>query len=584
MGRRKMGINKKKKFMPGLQAVIIAPILIILVAFALLIQITTYFLFYRSLQKEFVEVMQQNCADIIEREFSSSIVDEFDNFLAYDKEEYQEMDDLGDALSNGEITMDEYNEKMDETSFMVYSHFGSINTSLGWEADQFTIDSIKVLKVEEDNSLTYVFSVKPGAETEYLVGDKYEEAENDSKLKLTIEEVLLDGKFRTYNVKGKNDMTEDYVMGIAPLYDSQNSIAGLLIIECESAWFAIIALSFIALIGVVELAVLVVMIIIVFIHAKHRIIKPIKAITDEAGRFATENTRLSEKEFPESNIKEINGLIESVDHMERDVMNHIDEIVAVTRENERIGTELALAADIQRSLLPGADEYIDNAPEFDIYAQMTPAREVGGDFYDYFMLDDDHLVLIIADVSDKGVGAAFFMSLSKILVKARTKSKGSAGDIIAYADEIISENNDAGMFITMWLGIVDLRTGHVNSCNAGHDYPAIMKAGEGFAIEKTPHGPPIAFLPGSTFVENDFDLLPGDRIFLYTDGVNEALGKDKERFGTGRMLDVLNANKDSSNEELLTKMKEEIDSFTEGFEQFDDMTMLGFTFKCKKQL
>ena len=208
---------------------------------------------------------------------------------------------------------------------------------------------------------------------------------------------------------------------------------------------------------------------------------------------------------------------------------------------------------------------------------MTPAREVGGDFYDFFMVDPDHLAILIADVSDKGVGAALFMAISKSMIKMRAQMGGSPSEVIAYVDQKISETNDAGMFVTLWLAYIDLNTGHTVACNAGHDYPAIMKDGT-FTIEKTTHGSPVAFLPGMPFPELEFDLSPGDRIFLYTDGVPEAVDQNRERFGTERMLEVLNTHGGDTNEELLAAVCAAVAEFAGEEPQFDDMTMLGFTF------
>ena len=219
---------------------------------------------------------------------------------------------------------------------------------------------------------------------------------------------------------------------------------------------------------------------------------------------------------------------------------------------------------------------------YSIYASMTPARAVGGDFFDFYMIDDTHLVILIADVSDKGVGAAFFMAISKTLIKARAGMGGSAAEIISYVDKMIAEKNTEGMFVTVWMAIIDLSTGHVNICNSGHDYPAIMTGSGDYVIEKkTPHGPPIGFIPGAQFVEYDIDIEPGDRIFLYTDGLNEAKRSDGERFGLDRMLTVLNSHKGDSNEKTIAAMKDAVALFVGPEDQFDDMTMLSFTYEKK---
>ena len=330
----------------------------------------------------------------------------------------------------------------------------------------------------------------------------------------------------------------------------------------------------------------IIMIIVIMIFSmiviKHQVVKPIREIVSEANRFAKSGTKgETELSTKAGRVKEIHELAKSIDKMEDDTVKYIEDLTDVTKKNERINTELDLATKIQNGILPKKDNVVADRKEFDLGAYMKPAKKVGGDFYDFFMVDDTHLAILIADVSDKGYGAAMFMAVAKTLIKTRIKMGGSARDIISYADRTIAEGNAAGMFVTAWLGIIDLETGHVNACNAGHDYPAVMKSDEGFSIVKTNHGPPIAFLPGANFVESDFDLRKGGRIFLYTDGLNEAKSVDGGRFGTDRILEVLNNNIEKDNDSIIEEMRNAVEKFAEGEEQFDDMTMLSFTYYGK---
>lgn len=240
---------------------------------------------------------------------------------------------------------------------------------------------------------------------------------------------------------------------------------------------------------------------------------------------------------------------------------------------------LAIATDIQNGILPKSENAFPDRTEFDISASMKPALSIGGDFYDFFLVDDDHLAILVADVSDKGIPAALFMASSKVYLKTLIQNGGAPSDIIAYADKQISAENEAGMFVTLWLGIIDLTNGHVVACNAGHDYPAISSLSEGYKVEKTPHGPPISFIEGLDFPEIEFDLKPGESIFLYTDGLVEAKRKDGTRFGIERMCEVLNSSPHESGDEVIKKMTEAVKSFSEDEPQFDDITMLHFTYK-----
>ena len=256
-------------------------------------------------------------------------------------------------------------------------------------------------------------------------------------------------------------------------------------------------------------------------------------------------------------------------------------VLIAEREKKFLATqnELDIAAQIQDGLLPNSFPAFPDKKEFDIYASTKPAKEVGGDFYDFFLVDDTHLAFVIADVSDKGIGAALFMSISKTIIKARAQMGGNPSKILSYADYRISEKNEAGMFVTVWLGIIDLVTGHVDACNAGHDYPAIMRSSENYTIEKTKHGAPVGFLPGMEFPEISFDMKPGDRIFLYTDGVTDAKNREEERFGKERLLDVLNAHRNDSDKDTLNAVQNEVSRFMGSESQFDDITMLSFTYK-----
>ena len=194
-------------------------------------------------------------------------------------------------------------------------------------------------------------------------------------------------------------------------------------------------------------------------------------------------------------------------------------------------------------------------------------------------------MLRLAALSDKGVGAAFFMAVSKTLLKARASMKGTPAEIISFAEEKLSAENDEGMFVSVWLGIVDLVTGDVTACNAGHNYPAILRADteEGFRLEKTEHGPPMCFLPGMPQTDYSFHLNPGDRIFLYTDGVTDAKNGSEDRFGNERLEEALNEDREIGDEALILRVKSAVEHFAGDEPQFDDMTMVSFTFRGRKE-
>ena len=242
-------------------------------------------------------------------------------------------------------------------------------------------------------------------------------------------------------------------------------------------------------------------------------------------------------------------------------------------EKERLNSELHTAARIQESTLPHDFPPFPDRKEFDIFASMDPAREIGGDFYDFFLIDDDHLCLVIADVSGKGIPASLFMMISKVVLQNNAMQGISPAEILTQTNEGICARNKLDMFVTVWLGILEISTGKIIASNAGHEYPALMKNGR-FSLLKDRHGFVIGGMDNVKYPEYEIDLSPGDKLFLYTDGVPEATDKDNGMFGTERMLSALNKEPESAPERLLQNVRSDIDGFVKGAEQFDDLTML----------
>ena len=244
---------------------------------------------------------------------------------------------------------------------------------------------------------------------------------------------------------------------------------------------------------------------------------------------------------------------------------------------KRYEEELELARSIQESALPKNFKLPRN--DIEIYATMDPAKEVGGDFYDFFFIGPNKLALVIADVSGKGIPASLFMMRSKTAIKGLAEEGMRPSEILEKANNTLCEGNDAEMFVTVWIGIIDLETGHMQCANAGHEYPTIMKAGGDFELFKDKHSLPLAAMPDTRTREYELQFEPGDRLFVYTDGVPEAINEQTEQYGDQRMLNVLNRRKDLPMEEILPDIREDISIFAGNAEQFDDITMLGFTYK-----
>ena len=278
---------------------------------------------------------------------------------------------------------------------------------------------------------------------------------------------------------------------------------------------------------------------------------------------------------------EIGDLAAAFNGMADSLQKHMADLRAATAAKERIRAELSVAASIQASMLPKSDSAFPDRNEFDISASMRPARVVGGDFYDFFLIDADHLALVIGDVSGKGVPASLFMVVAKTMIRNCARTGETPAEILSGVNAKLCEGNDMGMFVTIWLVIVEISTGKCIEANAGHEHPVIRRKNGGYELVKYKHSPAVAVLEDIHFSNREYVLEPGDRLFVYTDGVPEAADSANEMFGTDRMIASLDALGDCRLSELIAGLQKEIDSFVNGAEQFDDITMLGFDYYGK---
>ncbi len=248
-------------------------------------------------------------------------------------------------------------------------------------------------------------------------------------------------------------------------------------------------------------------------------------------------------------------------------------------KSARIESELNLASGIQADMLPNIFPAFPDRTEFDIYAAMDPAKEVGGDFYDFFLIDDDHLCMVMADVSGKGVPAALFMMASKIILANNAMMGKSPAEILTDTNAAICSNNREEMFVTVWLGILEISTGKLIAANAGHEYPVLKDPDGSFELVKDKHGFVIGGMDGVRYKEYELTMKPGSKLFLYTDGVPEATNARNEQFGAERMVDALNLDGDASPDQILKNVRRTVDDFVKDAEQFDDLTMLCLEYK-----
>lgn len=327
--------------------------------------------------------------------------------------------------------------------------------------------------------------------------------------------------------------------------------------------------------AVLSMLVVTVLCLAVYVHILYRsIIAPINLIAAEASSFVKEENQVSTELQKIRTGDEIQTLSETLLKMEMDINHYIDNLTRVTAEKERISAELNVATQIQADMLPRIFPAFPGRQEFDIFATMNPAKEVGGDFYDFFLTDSDHLALVVADVSGKGIPAALFMVISKTLIKNQAQMGDSPKEILQAVNDQLCENNEAEMFVTVWLGILEISTGVLTAVNAGHEYPIMRKAGGAYELLDDPHGFVMGVMPGMQYQEYEIEMHRGDSIYVYSDGAPDAVNLKEEQFERERLLASLNQAPDASPEELLGQVKGDIDRFVGDAAQFDDITML----------
>ena len=255
------------------------------------------------------------------------------------------------------------------------------------------------------------------------------------------------------------------------------------------------------------------------------------------------------------------------------MINYIEKQRAITLERSRLKTELEVATVIQRSLLPPITDNYPGRAELELAASMDPAKEVGGDFYDFFFVDKDKLAFVIADVSGKGIPAALFMATSKTAIQNCVRDCASLSEAVMTANDSLCSNNTAEMFVTAWIGVLDILTGKLNFVCAGHNPPVLVSGGKADFI-KLRSGLVLAGMSGVKYREHSLELKKGDRLFLYTDGVTEAENDSHTLFGEERLAACLQNAGSRSADEIIADVKAAIDEHVNGFDQFDDITML----------
>ncbi len=413
------------------------------------------------------------------------------------------------------------------------------------------------------------------------MGDKCEEGGYTENVLIAFRDAVRNGEDGLQCMESTTKQYGHLITCFTTIFDSQGNAVGILGADIDVNMIRRDLSNYVKIVAVAATIITLFVLSIFTVYLRRLIITPIVDITRSSNGFVKlmeENARPEELVFKDVEVRsndEIRMLVDDFKRMAEGVRDYMINLRSVTAEKERIGAELNVATQIQADMLPRIFPPYPNRKEFDLYAMMDPAKEVGGDFYDFFLVDDDHLALVMADVSGKGVPAALFMVIAKTLIKNRTMMDcSSPAAILGDVNDQLCEGNDAELFVTVWLAVIEISTGKGVAANAGHEHPALRHADGSFELVVYRHSPAVATMEGMVFREHEFELLPGDTVFVYTDGVTEATDAHDKLFGDERTLVALNENPGAEPKEIIENVMNGINNFVGNEEQFDDITML----------
>ncbi len=526
-----------------LSVVLISSVVAIIVLLSVIVAVTGY--------RQFTHVLEQQYNDtayeVAETALSYLNPDKFSEYLSTgqtDAEYDKILARLDELVVSGNCNFI-YVGRIDETDYMTTTYiYDSVNPATGFSRYEFG----------------------------------YEAHDTDPQYVEELKHILTTGGRAEKYLYSYTESGAHTTAGLA-VKDSSGKVVAVLGVEKSMTILENARSTYVKVVALIAGSMVILAFVVYFSLVNHLLIRPIVEITNEAKRFA------GDSETPANTLKAINNpyeigvLASSIQKMETDIKHYIENLTKVTAEKERIGAELDVATHIQKSMLPCIFPAFPERKEFDIYATMDPAKEVGGDFYDFFMVDERHLAVVMADVSGKGVPAALFMVIGKTLIKDHTQPGVDLGAVFTKVNDLLCESNSEGLFITAFEGVLDLITGEFTYVNAGHEMPFIFRADEEYTAHKIRPGFVLAGMEGMRYRAGSITLKPGDKVFQYTDGVTEATDAGNRLYGMERLQHILNANKDKAPAELLPIIKADIDLFVGEAPQFDDITMLCLEYK-----
>ena len=474
----------------------------------------------------------------------------------------------------------EYNEFFASIETGRDSTYELLTRMLGTFVASEDVDDVYVAMFDEKND-ALVYIVDPKSAYQFKIGE-WEPVEHHETLKF----LNWNGIGELYDIS----VTDRYgwlcTAGL-PIKDSSGNICAFILTDvgADSILFTLFLYAL-----QISLAIIIATALVTWVltrYVKRKVIIPITKIEDAANKYVADKKSgiTTTNRFASLNISsslELENLSTTMANMEKSLSEYEETILKVNAEKQRIGVELSMANKIQTSILPTTFPAFPDRTDFDVFASMTAARKVGGDFYDFFLIDDDHLALVMADVSGKGVPAALFMMITKVIVQSCAMLGKDVAEILEKTNEALCKNNKTDMFVTIWMGIFEFSTAKLTACNAGHEFPALLRSGKKFELLRDHHSLFVGGMAETRYTPYTIDMEVGDKLFLYTDGVPEATNSKNKLFGTERMIDALNIDPNQNPEDIIKTVQDSVNKFVGSAEQFDDITMMCFEYKGKK--
>ncbi|MBR0145897.1 MAG: PP2C family protein-serine/threonine phosphatase [Eubacterium sp.] len=574
---------KKKRGSLLLQiGIIFALIFFVVIPLFIVLQVVGNTMTYMEAKQEYLTPIMKNT-----EEQEENYINNLDWFMRYWREHPKEVkeaamfpsvSDMGAYVEDGAMIVSTQvtpaildalpEDKQLRVAGIAYYNF---NSYLSLSQRQLTNEVIYIFDVHKD-SLGFIYDFGKDVDQHYLhLGEMMwdEEEEISSVIREYVEGKTTEIRYERF--ESRKDGTY-YYAGYYPVVKNGEIAYVIGVLHDWSEYHSTMIRNMFILI-----AISVVLLIVsgfILLHFVNQVaVKPLKKVQNAVREYRQDKNseEVIEKMKRIKQRNELGELSSDVTDLAVEIDRYNAENAHLIGERKRVEAELSLAAAIQSGVLP---KVFPEEKDYQLFASMSPAKEVGGDFYDFFSIDETHVGLAIGDVSGKGVPASLFMMITKLLIKQYAMAGNSAAEVLRKANESICAENERDMFVTAWFGIMDRTTGKITAASAGHEYPIIRDSDEGFRLIKDKHGFVLGGMDISRYKEYEIQLNPGTILYVYTDGAAEATNGENELFGTDRMLDALNGSPGLTPEELCHAMTASIDAFVGDAPQFDDLTML----------